>query len=56
MNKGLILLFMTVFSVLGSYLPVLFGEDLLGGWSILGSFIGGAFGIWLGVFVSRRWG
>lgn len=56
MNKSLILFFATIFSLLGSYVPVLLGETALGGWSILGGFIGGLFGIWLGVFVSRRWG
>ena len=57
MNKRLILLFATVFGFIGSYIPVLFGDnDFFSGWSILGSLIGGFFGIWLGVFVSKRWG
>jgi hypothetical protein len=55
MNKGIILLSLTIFSVVGSYIPMLLGDDggLLGGWSILGGFVGGAVGIWLGVVASR---
>lgn len=30
---------------IGSYVPVLFGADMLGGWSVLGSLIGGVIGI-----------
>lgn len=57
MNKRVILLFATVFSVLGGYLPVLFGDtELLDGWSILCGVIGGLFGVWLGAYVSKRWG
>lgn len=57
MNKRIILFFATVFSILGGYLPVLFGDnELLDGWSILGGVVGGFAGIWLGVYVSKRWG
>lgn len=54
--KGLILLFVTIFSTIGSYIPVLFGESMLGGWSILGGLIGGLFGIWLAVRVAKQYG
>lgn len=55
MNKRTILLFATVFGVVGGYLPYLFGDtNMLDIWGILGSFIGGIFGIWLGVVVSKR--
>lgn len=55
--KQLILLFATIFSIVGAYVPVLFGDtDFFSGWSILGGFIGGIFGIWVGVQVSKRWG
>lgn len=55
--KGLILLSVTIFSAVGAYVPVLFGDgDLLSGWSMLGSFVGGIFGIWLAVWVSKRYG
>lgn len=57
MNKRVILIFATVFSILGGYIPVLFGDnDLLSGWSILMGVVGGIFGIWLGVLVSKRLG
>jgi hypothetical protein len=57
MNKRIILIFATVFSILGGYIPVLFGNnDLLSGWSILMGIVGGIFGIWLGVVVSKRVG
>lgn len=57
MNKTMILAFSTVFSFIGSYIPVLFGDaNFLDGWSILGGFIGGIFGIWLAVWVSKRYG
>ena len=32
---------------IGGYLPVLFGQSALGGWSIIGTLIGGFAGIWL---------
>ena len=55
--KQIVLLFATVFSFIGAYVPVLFGDsDMFSGWSILGGFIGGIFGIWIGVIVSKRWG
>lgn len=55
--KGLILIFVTVFSIIGSYIPILLGDEggLLSGWSILGGIIGGLFGIWLAVWVSKRY-
>jgi hypothetical protein len=56
MNKGLILFFSTIVGLVGSYIPVLFGDSMWGGWSLFGSFVGGLLGIWLGVVVSRRWG
>jgi hypothetical protein len=57
MNKKAILFFATIFSIAGAYVPMLFGDrDMLSGWSIFGGFIGGIFGIWLGVVVLKRWG
>lgn len=57
MNKKALLFFAAIFGILGAYVPVLFGDnDPLSGWSILGGMIGGLFGIWLGVVVSKRWG
>ncbi|MEP6710305.1 MAG: hypothetical protein ABJA64_01135 [Candidatus Saccharibacteria bacterium] len=55
--KSIILLFVTIFGGLGSYIPFLFGDqNLVDGWGILGGLIGGFVGIWLGVAVSKRWG
>ena len=46
-----------IFGLIGAYIPVLFGDsDPLSGWSILGSVVGGLFGIWLGVKLSQRLG
>lgn len=57
MNKKAILLFATVFGILGGYIPVLFGDtDMMDGWSILGGFVGGIVGIWLGVVAIKRFG
>lgn len=57
MNKRVILFSSGVFGIIGGYLPVLFGDtELLDGWSILGGLIGGFFGIWVGVYISKRLG
>jgi len=32
---------------IGTYLPTLFGQSAFGGWSILGTLIGGFFGVWV---------
>lgn len=57
MNKKVLLFFATIFGIAGAYVPALFGDtDVFSVWSILGGVIGGIFGIWLGVVVSKRWG
>lgn len=57
MNKTVLLTSATIFSIVGGYVPFLFGDtDLLGGWSIFMGTVGGLFGIWLGVWVSKRLG
>jgi len=57
MDKRTILLFATVFSIAGAYVPTLFGDtDMFSGWSLLGGLLGGFFGIWAAVIVSKRWG
>lgn len=57
MNKTAILVFATIFSIIGGYIPYLFGDkDLLSGWSILMGTVGGFFGIWVGVWASKRFG
>lgn len=53
----MILLFVIVFSSIGSYVPILLGAgEIFSGWSILGGVIGGIFGIWLAVWMSKRYG
>lgn len=47
MTKGTLYLGATVGGLIGGYLPVLFGADGFSAWSILGSVIGGLFGIWV---------
>jgi hypothetical protein len=51
-SKGYIYLCAGAGSLAGSYLPVLLGSSFFGGWSILGSLIGGIAGIWIGVKLS----
>lgn len=36
-----------VFTTLGSMVPALFGQSMFGGWSILGTLIGGIIGIFV---------
>jgi len=49
-----IMVFVFLFSFAGGYLPVILGVDTFSIWSILGGVIGGFFGIWVGVIVSKR--
>lgn len=37
---------------IGGYVPVLLGASSFGGWSILGAFVGGIVGIYVGVKMS----
>ena len=54
MNKTVIMFFTIVFSLIGGYLPILFGDSIFGVWGILGGFVGGILGIWIGVVISKR--
>lgn len=47
-TKTLVMIGMTVGSILGSYLPVIWGADAFSLWSIVGGAIGGILGIWAG--------
>jgi hypothetical protein len=47
-TKTLLMIGVTVGSFLGSYVPVIFGADPFGVWSILGGAVGGFAGIWGG--------
>jgi hypothetical protein len=53
MNKGIITLCASVGGTVGGYLPVLLGTSSFGGWSLLGAFVGGVAGIWVGVKVQQ---
>lgn len=55
MNKSLITFMAGLSGVVGSYIPVLLGDNsLLDGWSVLGGVIGGLIGIWVGVKLAQR--
>jgi membrane associated rhomboid family serine protease len=57
MNKKLILFFAIIFGLGGNFLPMLFGDtDPFSLWAVLGGLVGGLFGVWVGVIVSKRIG
>jgi uncharacterized membrane protein YfcA len=57
MSKSFLILMATIGGAVGSYIPVLLGDnDFFDGWSILGGMIGGLVGIWLGVKLYKRFG
>lgn len=45
MNKLPMYIILTVTMGIGSYIPVLFNQSLLGGWSVIGSVVGGIIGV-----------
>ena len=47
MNKFTLAVSVTIFGALGGYIPVLFGADALGGWSLLFGTLGSFLGIWV---------
>jgi hypothetical protein len=47
MNKNIIMLGAIFGSLIGSYLPSLFGAGMLSMTSIIGGFVGGILGIWV---------
>lgn len=52
--KQVVLLASVVFGIIGSYVPMLFGDrEFLSGWSILGGMIGGLIGVWVGVRIYK---
>lgn len=53
MSKGTITLFATLGGTIGAYIPMLFGDSGLGGWSVLGAFVGGLIGIYAGFKFSQ---
>jgi hypothetical protein len=52
MDKKLIVLMAGVGGTFGGYLPVLLGAGSLSGWSLLGGFVGGIIGIYIGYKLS----
>lgn len=52
-TKTIVWVSVFVFSIIGGYIPIFFGESLLSSWSILGNGIGGVFGIWVGIKVGN---
>lgn len=56
MNRRLIWLATIIFGAIGAFIPVVLGVDKSGldGWSILGGFVGGLFGVWLAVWAFKR--
>lgn len=46
-RAALVMLGMTVGSILGGYIPAIFGVDLFSFWSIIFNAIGGILGIWI---------
>lgn len=55
MNKSIIMFCAVVFSTVGSFLPMLFGnDDIFSLWSIGSGVILGLFGVWVGVQISKR--
>lgn len=55
MNKKLIVAATTVCMVIGGTMPVVMGaDDGFGLWSILGGFVGGVVGIWIGIKLANR--
>ena len=55
MNKTVIYICITIFGGIGGYIPVLLGDSsMFSGWSILGSTLGGIFGIFAAKWLSDR--
>lgn len=52
-KKTLVFLAMTVGSIIGGYIPTLFGASFISLTSVLFSGIGGIFGIWIGYKLSN---
>ncbi len=57
MNKRLLTLCAGIFGLVGASVPLLWGDsDPLSGAGIIFGVIGGLFGIWVGVKLSKRFG
>ena len=47
-TKTLVFIFMTIGSLIGGYIPVLFGDSMFSIWSLIWSSAGALIGIWVG--------
>lgn len=48
-KKTVVSIFAGIGMTVGGSIPMLWGDDLFSGWSMLLAFVGGMVGIWLGV-------
>lgn len=55
-SRSVVMIGATIGSIVGGYVPVLFGADVFDLWSILFGMIGGFAGIALTVWLSKRLG
>lgn len=55
-KKNIVMVFAAIGLTIGGLVPLLWGGDPLGGWSILLGFVGGMLGIWIGAKVANALG
>ncbi len=55
-SKSLIWIFLTIGSIIGAYVPMLWGDSALSMSSIVFSSIGGIVGIWVGYKLGKSYG
>jgi len=55
-KKTVVSIFAAIGMTAGGSIPMLWGDDLLSGWSMLLAFVGGMAGIWLGIKVGNSIG
>ncbi len=55
MDKSVIMFFAVAFELIGNFVPMLWGDnDFFSTASIVAGMVGGIFGVWVGVKVSKR--
>ena len=55
-EKTIVSIFAGISTTIGGCIPMLWGDDPLGGWSILLALVGGLVGVWVGVKVGNMIG
>lgn len=55
-KKTIVSIFAGIGTITGGCIPMLWGGDPLGGWSILLALVGGLVGVWVGVKVGNMIG